>query len=532
MSKINLTHNKGFHWFSNENIFVKGCFFDNENNFYEKENLLNYFTNVKTFDDFYNKINSANGIFTVIIQSTDFLMIANDTSRIFPLFYSFHNNLLYLSDDIISLKNKLKITELNEQSITEFSEAAHTLGKKTLLNDIFQTQSNEYLLFENDKLIKQSFFFSYSTKKINPSPYINLKNEAIQVFEESFNRLIISLNNRPVALPLSGGFDSRLIAVMLKKHNYKNVTCFTFGKKNNFETHNSKKTADALNYKWIFIEYSKELVAGFIDTDIFKEYLHYAGKYSSMPFLQEYFAVKYLKENNLIAENSIFIPGHSGDLLGGSQFIKVIPENLKSSKIPSLILKKKFFYNSISDSGKQKIKKTIKTSLLSFNSDYQQYIPYSVFEDYDIKEKLSKFIFNSTSIFNFFGFEQRFPYWDKKMLHFFKTVPFKYKKMKLLYDDILKNYYFKPFNVNFEKEIQSSLSMIYIQKLKNCIKPLVPNFFRKQLLSKNDWKNYKDITDEMLISVKKNNLPQRLKIKKYNEIIIRWYLLYIKGLIK
>jgi len=532
MNSINLILNKGFHWFSNENISVKGCFFDNENNFYEKEKLLNYFANIRTFEGFYKKISSTNGIFTVIVKSENLLMIANDTSRIFPLFYSFQNNTLHLSDDITFLKNKLRKTELSEHAITEFYGAAYTLANKTLLKDIFQTQSNEYLIFENDTLIKQSFFFSYSTKKINSTPYVNLKNEAIQVFEESFNRLIISLNNRPVILPLSGGYDSRLIAVMLKKHNYKNVTCFTFGKKNNFETHNSKKTAAALNYKWVFIEYSKELITGFIDTECFKEYLHYAGKYSSMPFLQEYFAVKYLKENNLIAENSIFIPGHSGDLLGGSQFIKVIPENLKSSKIPSLILKKKFFYNSISGYEKLRIKNTIKTSLTLFNSEYQQHIPSSVFEDFDIKEKLSKFIFNSTSIFNFFGFEQRFPYWDKKMLSFFKTVPFKYKKMKFLYDDILKNHYFKPLGVNFEKEIQSSLLTIYLQKLKNRIKPLVPGFFRKQVLSKNDWKNYKDITDEMILSVKKNNLPKGSKIKKYNEIIIRWYILYLKGLIK
>ena len=238
------------------------------------------------------------------------------------------------------------------------------------------------------------------------------------------------------------------------------------------------------------------------------------------------------KENNLIAENSVFIPGHSGDLLGGSQFIKVVSENLKTKNIPKEILKKKFFFNSVSGSDKQKIKDTIKTVLNSFNPDYGQDMAFSVFADYDIKETLTKFIFNSTSVFNFFGFEQRFPYWDKELLLFFKTVPFKYKKMKLLYDDVLKNHYFNSYNLNFEKEIQPSLFSVFIQKIKNRIKPSLPFVFRKQFLTKNDWKNYKSITDQMLFSMRKNNLPANSKIKKYNEIIIRWYLLFVKGLIK
>ena len=101
--------------------------------------------------------------------------------------------------------------------------------------------------------------------------------------------------------------------------------------------------------------------------------------------------------------------------------------------------------------------------------------------------------------------------------------------MKLLYDDVLKNHFFKSFNLNFEKEIQSSLFAVFVQKIKNRIKPILPFVFRKQFLIKNDWKNYEAITNQMILSAKKNHLPINKNIKKYNEIIIRWYLLYIKN---
>jgi len=206
-----------------------------------------------------------------------------------------------------------------------------------------------------------------------------------------------------------------------------------------------------------------------------------------------------------------------------------VPENLKPSGIPKQIAKKKLFFNTVSTADKQKIKTTIRALLSSFNPNYQQDIAYSVFEDYDIKEKITKFIFNSTSIFNFFGYEQRFPYWDKEMLLFFKNVPFKYKKMKRLYDTVLINHYFKAFNLNFEKEIQSSFVSVYVQKFKNRIKAFLPYRLRKRFLIKNDWKNYEQITYQMILSAGKNNLTVFKNIKKYNEIIIRWYLLYIKN---
>ena len=119
---------------------------------------------------------------------------------------------------------------------------------------------------------------------------------------------------------------------MLKKHQYKNVICFTYGNKNSFEIENSKKVAKALGFKWFFIEYNSKLIEGYLNTNEFKEYAHFAGKLSSMPYLQEYFAVKYLQKEKIISDDAIFIPGFAGDLLGGSQFLKVIPENLQTDE--------------------------------------------------------------------------------------------------------------------------------------------------------------------------------------------------------
>ncbi|WP_456378513.1 asparagine synthase-related protein [Lutibacter sp.] len=532
MSIISLNINKGFSWFSNEVISVKGCFFDTENNYYEKENLISFFTNIKSEKQFISKIKNINGIFTILIKLNNQILIATDTTRKFPLFYTFKNECLFISDDVLYLKNKFNINTINSQSEIEFKAAGYTLGNKTLLNTVFQIQSNEYIIFEKNKIKTQGFFFLYTTNTAYDSSYALLEEKTIKVINNAFQRFILSLNNRTVVIPLSGGFDSRLIVALLKKYNYKKVICFTYGKQDSFEIENSKKTAKILNYKWLFVEYSKKIIENYVTSKTFKEYTHYTGKHSSMPFLQEYFAVKYLKENNLIPKDSIFTPGYLIDFLSGSQIIKAYPDGLKIKEISKLITKKKFVYNSTSKTKKNEIKKIINNLLYDFDANYKLKYPHSVFENYDLKEKTTKLIFNAANTYSFFDYECRFPFCDKELISFFKNVPIKFKKKKLLYNNVLKNYYFKKYNLNFHKELQPSLYNLYIQTIKNKIKPFLPYFITKKFLIKNDWLNSEFITKQMVISMKKNNLPVHTKIKAYNELNIQWYLYFCKGLIK
>lgn len=532
MAIILLKNNHGFLWYSSETISIKGSFFDKKNNYYEGEKMLSFFDLTENLNDFLKKIKEINGIFTVLLKLENKIFIACDITRIFSLFYSHKNGELFISDNIDYLKEKINISEIDQQASEEFLASGFTIGKKTLLRNIYQLQSSEYIFFDNNSIIDQGFYFSYATKNTNSKPFELLKEQAINSFENSFKRLIKSLNNRQVVIPLSGGYDSRLIAVMLKKYNYNNVVCFTYGKKDNIEIENSKKTAKALNYKWIFIEHTKGLIKNYINSSIFKEYASYTGKYSSMPYLQEYVAVKYLSENKLIIDDAIFIPGHSGDFLGGSQFKKVIPSNLSFKKISEIILKKKYYYNKTLKPSKLKIAKNINDQIRLFDTYCFSKIPHTVFEDYDLKERITKIIFNSSNIFTFFKYEHRFPFWDKELLTFFKKIPLEHKKMKYLYDDILTNYYFEMFNVNFKKEIQPTNHDILIQKIKESFKPFIPYFIKKYFLQKNDWLNSLELTNEMKESLQKNKIIYNKNIEAFNELNILWYYYYSIGKIK
>jgi len=515
--------NNGFIWSITERISVKGYLYDSSGNFIENAELIHHFKGVDSIEKFKQKLNQSNGIFSVIIRFNNITCIACDKSRFFPLYYIQTLNSYCFSDSPLELIRKSKEAILDEVQVEIFKSAGYTLGNQTLINGVKEVQAAEYLIFQNHKILETGLSFSYAIEKENEASYDDLKKEGEEILDKTFYRLITSLKGRQVALPLSGGYDSRLIAVMLKKYGYENVVCFTYGRKNNFELENSKATAQKLGYKWVLVEYNQDLIEGYFNTETFKEYALYAGKFSSMPYLQEFFAVKHLKNKRIINDNAVFIPGHSGDLLGGSQFLKVFKQGILKEHLADQFFKKKFQFARIS-------KQSRKLVYLKTHDRFREYmhsndlLPYSVFEDVDIKEKIAKLIINSSAVFPFFNFQVRLPYWDDELMTFFKSIPAKFKMSKQLYDDILKNCYFAKYEVNFESELQPSHFQIKLQLLKDLLKAILPQKVKLKLLIKNDWINYYEITMPMGKEIKfsyKN-------ISNFNAVIAAWYVTYLK----
>lgn len=531
MASIHLNDNKGFRWFNNGQVYFKGYFFDASNTFYFEKNALTFFNKVESTAEFLKLLKEINGVFTLIVRKADYVLMTSDVTRIFPVFYSIINNELVISDDVTYLRKQLDNLIFDKKQVNQFKLCGYTLGSETLINNIYEIQSSEALIFQNNKIKDSRFLFSYSCKKYSSKSYNALKSKSILSINNAFERLVKSLKGKTAIIPLSGGYDSRLIACMLKKYQFDDVICYTYGKKNNPEVINSKETAKKLGYKWIFIEYNEELIKDFLTHTNFKDYVEQTFHYSSMFFLQEYFSVKYLNDNELIPSNSVFIPGHSGDLLGGSQFGKIIPKNIDIENLTSLILEKKFPYSKEEGQIDLKLKNQISYLLEKYDRNYKQKIPHTVFEDFDIKQKITKVIFNSSRVYSFFGFEHRFPFWDKELLEFFKKVPLEHKFDKKLYDDVLRSY-FKDFELNFKSEIHLNNHGYKLQMLKDGIKRFLPHYFVKNRLIKNDWLNANLISQEMIDSLERNNLFYNSKFEDFNEINIHWYLHFCMNNIK
>ena len=521
--------NNGFKWHTNnKGIYFKGFFYDAQNKKIEAQSAIDFLSTINTKQEFKKTCASLNGMYTIVIIKSDHCYVTSDSTRVFPVFYKKNKDSFLLSDDINLLipEEKIKYDLVAER---EFKSFGCCLGNKTLVKDVYQIQSSEYIIFSEGRIIKKGFVFSSATSKYENKEYNYLKKTLFSNFKNSFERLINSLDGKTVVLPLSGGFDSRLIASFLKYYNYNNVICYTYGKKGNIDMEISKKVANKLNFKWHFVEYTDELIDGFLETSMFKSYCKSYFHHSSMLFLQEYFAVKYLKENNLIPENAVFIPGHDGGALAGGYLVKLIPEKIRNNRIIAKDIYRKFFDK------KNKTEKScldvISSNLAEFNTNFLELKPYSVYEDFIFKEISTKVIFNSANVYDFFGYQYRLPFWDKELLNSFKLLEPKLKINKKIYVDIISDF-FKNFDLNFETEMQPLLLTVKIQNIKNALKPFLPYVVTKKKLQKNDWLNAEKMVHDLEESLKQNNLEYNEKIRFHNDINKEWYLYYCKNQIE
>jgi asparagine synthase (glutamine-hydrolysing) len=520
---VHLTHNQGFRWYSLNNVHCKGCFFDNNDQLYEGVNMPQFFKDVFSFNDFVERLKKCNGIFSVIINHQDSYWLAVDRNISFPLFYSKVEGIYFVSDDPENLISRRTVNRIDPFQQTLFKAFGHTFGNKTLINDIYQVGCAEAICLDSNEL-KQIHFHSFSVQRFQDLGYEKLKEAGKNIFDQALSRLVNSLNGRTAVVPLSGGYDSRFIAAGLKRMGYTNVVCYTYGKReNNPEWRISKKVAGTLGFKWIFVEYSTEFIQKYICSKEFEPYIHFVGHYSSLFFLQEYFAVRYLNENNLVPEDAVFLPGHSGDLIGGSQLVKVFEKELSFHDLSEHFIAQKSYYSTL----KKTEKKQLKNELDLWWAGKRDYYAASVFEEIDIQEKISKVIFNSALIFDFFGYEKRFPYWDVPLLDFFLSVPMEHRELKKLYDDIFITHFFEPLGIHFKTELQPTSFELKKQHLKNYIKGWVPKKMLKNVLLKNDWLNYHQATQLLIQEMNQEKYLVNQNIKSFNEILIAYYLFKI-----
>ena len=454
MIKTQFFRNNGFSWFTKDNIQCKG-YYNLYGKYYEKLNLPSVWTEVRTEKDFISILNRINGCFDVIIETEQTLFCAVDRLRSFPLFYTIKNKTLYLSDDIYWIKNETNYKEINELNKEEFRLTGYVTGDETLVNNIYQLQAGEYIIWnKRNRNLEKSFYFEYKYKDFFKKDEEQLIEKLDKLHIKVFKRLIESLNGRQAVIPLSGGYDSRLIAIMLKRLNYKNILCFTYGREGNKESELSKQVANSLDLPWTFIPYTPKTWKDFLDKETTIEYIKYASNFVSSACIQDYPAIKYLNENNSIEKDAVIIPGHTYDFLQGGHLPLDLPINksFTHKELYKEIIKKHYqlWRNNINKTAKTLHNKFTK-ELPNQSSDFNLIEFAETFEKWDLKERQGKFIVNSLRTYEVFDYEWRIPLWDNELINFWSKVPLGLKINRRLYINYVEKKYSKDVNFVFDK---------------------------------------------------------------------------------
>ncbi len=507
-------------WCHDDNVWVTG--FIREGNSYLRDiELLSYFSGIDSAEKLRKKLIKANGQFSVIIKKPDELWAASDRLRNYPLFYSRINGEFFISDDCYVLADMLPARIINEVTSDCFLSAGFTLNDQTLLENINQIEAGEFIC--EGSTSSRTFYHNPTTEVIIDRNFFLAAEELNILINEVFKSHLLALKDKFIVVPLSGGYDSRLVASMCAKFHPENILCLTYGRKDNKEMALAKEASSRLGLKWMKVVYDSSLINGYMNDDYFMYYYPYASNLSSMFYMQDYFAVKYLKENRLIPDDSIFMPGFSGDSLAGSFFKSGFQRHNNKLQISSHILNDKFILINLDKKRKKEISLLIGEKINQGICEY-----WKNYEGWELKEIHSKFIINSAKAFTFFGYNYVLPLFDNQLIDFFTTLPFSFKLNKRLYDYVLKNYMFRDFNINLSGEINPKPFQKHFQRIKENVKQIIPTSMVNSLIDHRSPILYDEVTKFMVTEIGPDNIIKPRQANFYNAYLTQWYIKKVK----
>jgi len=382
-------------------------------------------------------LSKLNGTFCIVIETPSHIFATVDFLRSIPLFYATSNQEFHLSDDANVLRNLLN-SSINELNATEFLLSGYVTGPRTLCDNIKQLETGQYLIYEKQmKKLHTIFFFRFYHHDFFRESEDELIQRLDNVIIDVFKRLIQSTidKGKKIVVPLSGGLDSRIIVTMLKRLGVKEVLCYTYGRKNDVNVKISRQVAESLGYSWKFVKYSHKMLYDVYHSEGMREFQKYAGNLTSLPHNQDFFAVREMKQQGMLSRDSVLVPGHSGDMLTGSDhsysYFKngdYILDAVSIHILKGLYSLCKFSNEDLHDF----LIKQIKDSLGSLEV-YDNETAADAIEMFDFNNRQAKFLINSVRSYEFFGFGWRIPWWDFCLIDFFLKVPLKYRIGQSLY---------------------------------------------------------------------------------------------------
>ena len=516
--KINFFLNSFFKFDNKESIlYFKGDLF-------YKGERLSYQEITSLIDEYeIDFLNDTDGFFSFVYIKKNKIIAVVDKIRSIPLFYSNLNGVLEFSESYKNLTKDYSYDQVNKEI---FQLCSYTVGNDTLVNEINQLVAGQYLIHKENR-VSIGDYYLYTSDNLEESSFNReeFKSYVYEALKSSFEKLINLADGREIVIPLSGGYDSRLVASMLKELNYSNIICFSYGVKGNKEAEYSKYIANNLGFKWHFIEYNDIKWRDLWKSDLAKLYTEYASNSASLPHIQDFLAVYELKNKKIISNDALFIPGHCCVTSYITNEVLGCEDSRKSSL--SFIINRHFNLSPLSEN-----------KIIVSNLDLYQFVEEKISKNIDLdsglvnsiilfnwRERQSKYIANSVRVYDFFDFNWWLPLWDTDFIELWRNMPNIERVDRAIFKEIVSDIYER--NSTIKKNLGNARTQSYFYKFFSRIIKYLPLSFSGILKKLYRIKEYKGHYLAFDAIVEDSDLSKLTK-KGYKIIGIYCYK-YLKG---
>ena len=414
-----------------------------------------FISNISKYkEDLSNFLSNIRGHYSFVIYMGDVLIAVVDKVCTIPLFYAETDNQILIGNSATVIKDSICSSgcSFNDSSVLEISMSGYTIGDKTLYNSIHQITAGEYMCIHNSRIHKQ-YYHTYSPWKTRTRTESLLKKELTSVLIDVMDRLALSVKNKRVVVPLSAGYDSRLIVSGLKQAGVKDVLCVSYGRAKSFEVSAAKNIASKLGYDFKHVNYDSSYIRNYYNSDEYSKFKSCFDRKNSVEFVQDMSAISFMHANSELDKNSVIINGMTGDYISGSHILHVFSPyvahnrnmsrdnnaNLFDMAMMEYVQKHYNLWDTLSNNNNNN---KIIDNILIFLEDR---VPgfnnfdnmYAIFEFLEFYGRQSKFVLKGQEVYDYYGYDWRLPLWDSVFIDFWQSVPLDYKYSQKLYKDVL-----------------------------------------------------------------------------------------------
>ncbi|MDN5822140.1 MAG: asparagine synthase-related protein, partial [Brachybacterium sp.] len=251
-------------------------------------------------------------LFSAVLVSADEILLLTDHLRCWPLFYAVDHGTVHVGEDAFAVADSLGGRQLDNSAAAEFLHTGFVLGDGSLLRGIRQVPAGTTVRIDRTTgTVRHQLERRLQLREPEFDDMDAFAEAFATALDEAMSRLYERADGRIIALPLSAGLDSRLLASLLARDGYPNVQTFTYGLPGNSEALASSRIAESLGLPWRQVTHTAQELRRAWTTPSTESFLREASGGASLPHIQDWFAMRALTAEGALPSGSIVIPGHT-----------------------------------------------------------------------------------------------------------------------------------------------------------------------------------------------------------------------------
>lgn len=439
MMDVLLSRDRGYSWYEQDGMYVKGYLQlrDTPERVLRGADAVRYLCTAETFEAFTALLRKVDGVYAIVRQTADSVWAAVDAARSMPLYYAEDGSAL--SDSSEALRKRLEIdrTDTDPLRMAELMSGGAVSGPHTVYPQIKQLELGTAVVWNGGTRQVQRYYQHMAP--IREFSREDAKKELRSTAERVFQNMLKVVGGRPIVLSLSGGYDSRFVACMLKEVGAEQVFCYTYGAEDSFEVKQSKKVAEALGYPWTCVTYTEEDIAGQFQGEG-RSFIDAYCEHDFTTYLQNYIAVKRLHEMGWFPKDAVFLTGLCHDMPTGA-YVAAQEESrypISTDGVAEQIMDDRFVRYTLRPEARERYQAYLKEEIAEIGLDLHTYQDFVRVSDIlNTGYAHSRRFLPMNWAHEFFGYEWLLPCWNRELLEFWYSLPYPLRMHQNLYEEWL-----------------------------------------------------------------------------------------------